>query len=892
MSARTPWWVLVIAAAFVAYFGLLLYCDIRRPVDFGFEAGYSTGRMVVTGVVDGTPAARSGLAAGDVIEAADGRPIRTLVDWTAVDSNVEFDRPIAITVWRGGARIAATIALPPAPWSYWRTTPGIFLLAALSIQLASLGFAVLIVLKRPNDAVARCGAWLLASVAVFKIVLPYRIAAVWRAWPALAGAALWIPHLSDFAVGAVLFTFFANFPRQVVRSRALWVAAWTPMLLALVKPTQFSAEMVYAPEHAAGAPWQGLLLTVMRASYTAAALTVLMINYRRLIDVNERRRVKILVLGALGGLAPGLLVVASFWLTPRTNLTRSIFASPVTALGTVSLLLFPASFAYAILRHRLFDVGMMIRQGVQYALARRVIVWLIPAAGALLVVDVVLHGNQPLTSVLRTRGWIYAIAGGLAWVAHRRRQHWLSALDRRFFREQYDARRILHQVAEDVRDGRGFQRVAVKVVAQIDAALHPRFVALLLREPDAMTYDAVAASSTVEPFSLRVDSTLASLLRVFGKPLEVSAGVEWLRRQLPADEVAMLEQRGIDLLVPIATRPDRAESMLVLGVKRSDEPYSTEDCDLLATIALNLGMLLDRPATAEPIDETFEECPACGRCYDTAGHCEHDSSALTTTRLSRLLAGRYQLDRRLGQGGLGTVYAALDTALERRVAVKVIRDEFLTHADVARRFHREARIAAAFEHPHVVTVFDFGIVAELRAYLVMELLSGRTLRDELRRRTRLPLGDAHRVIRDVCSAIESAHRRHLVHRDLKPENIFLAESDAGSVAKVLDFGLAKMVATVASADTRVGIVAGTLSYMAPEQLRGEDAGPACDVWALAIVLYEMLTGVHPFSTLEAPRHAVLSPKLSAFFERALAMKPAERPSSPAEFLRHFEQAAA
>src|SRR5262249_50687875 len=179
------------------------------------------------------------------------------------------------------------------------------------------------------------------------------------------------------------------------------------------------------------------------------------------------------------------------------------------------------------------------------------------------------------------------------------------------------------------------------------------------------------------PIPLRVDSTIVALLRVLGKPLEVTGGVA---QQLSSEEARFLETQGIGLLVPIVTHSERAESVLVLGIKRSEEPYSCRDSDLLATIAGNLALMLERHAVASaPPSGAFEECPTCGACYDTGTDlCAREGSALVSVQLSRVLAARYHLDRRLGQGGLGAVYAARDTALNRPVAVKVIRHDLVT----------------------------------------------------------------------------------------------------------------------------------------------------------------------------------------------------------------------
>jgi eukaryotic-like serine/threonine-protein kinase len=912
MARGTPrWWVVLLSAAFLAYFALLVYCDVRRPEDYGFDANFTTGRMVLTRVASepaGSPAARAGLAPADLIVEADGRPIRSLEDWTIVDSTVEFGRPIHLRVLRHGELLQVELALAPAPWSYWKTEPGVVLLGFLGLQLVSLAFGMLIVVRRPNDRVALLGAWALATFAVYTIVPPHRFGAVWRNLPPVVGVLMWAPYISSLAVAAVLFTFFASFPRRIVQSRRLWAMLWAPMGMALILPVRDAIFMVYQGVHAPVSTVQGPWLMAATAAYTVAGLSALVFNYRRLTDLNERRRVKVLVIGAVGGLLPGLLVVASYRLRSHANLAQSIFASRATSFGTLSVMLFPASFAYAILRHRLFDIGMMIRQGVRYAVARGVLVSVVPALAVLLVGDVLMRGRQPLAQTLEARAWVYAAIAGLAVVAHGQRQRWLRSLDRHFFREHYDAQQLLRRVVEDIRQVGDFTRVAPRVVAQIEAALHPEFVALLVREPSELHYRSlVAVPAGLAPPPLRVDSKLVALLRIFGKPLEVACGhEEWLTRQLPAEELDVLRQCRIDLLVPIVTHPERAESVLALGVKRSEEPYSQEDCDLLAIIAANLALLLERSAPSPRLNDTFDECPQCGACWDSGTvECEHDRAALVAVHVPRLLATRYRLDRRLGRGGFGTVYSGFDTALDRPVAVKMIRDDLLTDPDVARRFQREARLAAAFVHPNVVTVYDFGMTTAARAFLVMELLDGATLRDALRQDRFGPVR-ALAVMRGVCAAMDAGHRRQLLHRDLKPENIILVKEGDGETAKVLDFGVARTLNDARDSVSDAGRLVGTLRYMAPAQLRGEDGDSSSDVWALGVIAYEMLTGAHPFehfaiagsSDGTAYRQMVARPLSDSpagwrsFFGRALAIDTSHRPASAAAFLTELELALA
>ena len=280
-----------------------------------------------------------------------------------------------------------------------------------------------------------------------------------------------------------------------------------------------------------------------------------------------------------------------------------------------------------------------------------------------------------------------------------------------------------------------------------------------------------------------------------------------------------------------------------------------------------------------------------------------EGAALSLVRLPRLMAERYRLERRLGGGGMGTVYEATDTALERRVALKVMREDIAGSAESAERFRREARTAAAFSHPNVVTVHDFGVAAQGRAFLVMERLEGVDLRGELKQKRRLAAARVVEVLRGVCAALDAAHQRELTHRDIKPENIFLARAAGTEVPKVLDFGVAKFVSASAPTQsmtaTGVGQLVGTLRYMSPEQLQGEPAAASWDLWALAVVAYEMLAGEYPFEGATMPewhaavmagRFTPLAPaSWQEFFARALAAEKSGRPGAASEFLSELEK---
>jgi eukaryotic-like serine/threonine-protein kinase len=205
-----------------------------------------------------------------------------------------------------------------------------------------------------------------------------------------------------------------------------------------------------------------------------------------------------------------------------------------------------------------------------------------------------------------------------------------------------------------------------------------------------------------------------------------------------------------------------------------------------------------------------------------------------------LLGGRYRLFEVLGSGGMATVWRAEDTVLGRPVAVKVLRPDLAAEAGFVDRFRREARHAASLVHPTLVTVFDSGVDGGA-VFIVMELVAGRTLRTVLDESGPIDPDEAVRIAAAICEGLEVAHSAGIVHRDIKPANVLLTP---GGGVKVFDFGIAR--ADGSESLTLTGKVLGTVAYLAPEQARGEQVGPAADVYALGCVLFEMLTGEPPF----------------------------------------------
>src|SRR5215469_17000821 len=257
---------------------------------------------------------------------------------------------------------------------------------------------------------------------------------------------------------------------------------------------------------------------------------------------------------------------------------------------------------------------------------------------------------------------------------------------------------------------------------------------------------------------------------------------------------------------------------------------------------------------------------------------------------TEVLAGRYVLREVLGTGGMATVWRATDEVLDREVAVKVLSPQFASDAGFTARFEREARHAARLSHPRLVTVFDCGVDRGV-AFIVMELVAGRTLRQVLDDQGSLPLGEAVGIAAAVCEALDVAHTAGLVHRDIKPANIVVSRGDV----KVLDFGIARADGTAAGTRT-IGVL-GTAAYLSPEQASGSAAGPQSDLYSLGCVLFEMITGAPPFTADSAvglayrhvhddpgppsARRPAVPARLDWITAQLLAKDPSARPSGAA-----------
>jgi hypothetical protein len=483
------------------------------------------------------------------------------------------------------------------------------------------------------------------------------------------------------------------------------------------------------------------------------------------------------------------------------------------------------------------------------------------------------------------------------------------------WREAADQERILLELTEKVKTVGSVGEISKVVSLDLHAAFHPKSTHVFYRERHSR--DLTLGHSTgmmLREEQIPERSPLLRLVEAYGKAVDYPEDLAGL----PPGERAWLDRLEARLLVPLNGADGTLLGLLVLGEKKSEEPYTPRDRRLLQALSAQIALvyenarLKDRVQQSQTVQrevlaqlagrelELVKECPRCGRCYDAGDErCAEDGATLGyTLPVERTIGRRYRLERLLDRGGMGAIYRAVDLHLARPVAVKVL-NAGVVGEEGARRFASEARLTANLHHPNVVTVYDYGTTDTGAPFLVMELLEGFTLRQALDRRGTLPPLEAAEWLGQACEGVSSAHRAGIIHRDLKPANLFVAEHEGvASVVKILDFGIAKVKSAAlrgAAGLTAPGALIGTFSYMAPEQLERGEVDERSDVFSLGVIAVEALTGRRPYPG-ETPGEilgamfrgeyrfageSAAERELAAVVRRCLARDPAERFASVA-----------
>ena len=657
---------------------------------------------------------------------------------------------------------------------------------------------------------------------------------------------------------------------------------------------------------------------------------------------HRRGRVFLQILGFTFG--PMMVFLMTVLFAPGLN--AYLTARPRVMLGIVTAVLapglaLPVTVPYAVLVHRVLDVRLIARRALQHALARWLATGLVAIPLAALAIYFSVNSDKSLTILFSgPRVPLMLSAALIGAAAMRYRKPLLDAVDRRFFREQYDARQILTRLVERIRSIRDSTSLADLVCREVDLALHLDRIALLVVD--------ASLGLVVDPRSRtrRLDASSALAIAVSSDPLEVdfeSPGSPL--RRLSEKERQWLVESGFRLLVPILSRDGSLLGLIALGEKKSGLPFLKEDRELLHAIASNAAWVLeleqeqesstlsaqrtprellepDDPTPRElppPIVETAKECLKCGALHPSyTVFCSTCSRKLEPAVVPYILPGKFRFERRIGTGGMGVVYSVSDLALGRRVAIKTLRQ--VSSADAV-RLRQEARTAASVSHPHLAPIYGMETWQKM-PMLVLELLEGGTLAQRIVRE-KLELAETLELGIAMADALAQLHAADILHRDIKPSNIGYTRD---RVPKLMDFGIARLLHDLAAEESDDALdgepdedlsappalwlrgaaglpprlrFAGTLSYLSPEALRGEPESPAFDLWSLAIVLYECLLGRKVFAGTSqqvieriraagAPDFSQVCPEhdevLGDFFRAALHRSPGRRPAS-AEAMR-------
>jgi len=671
-----------------------------------------------------------------------------------------------------------------------------------------------------------------------------------------------------------------------------------------------------------------------------AALPVLAFKARRTAG-EERRRVRLFTSCLLIGLGPSIVYLLSYLIPGFGDYQERHLeiGRPMAIVASCFVLSVPLSTAYVVLVHRTLELKLIARRALQYAFARYSALALatVPLAAVL----AYLYENRArslaqLFSGGRTLLLLSASALGMAALSYRRGL--LDWIDRRFFREQYDARQIMTLLVERIRAIREGADLAKLIAREVDLALHLEGIVLLIADArTGMLKDPLDRTRRLD-----ASSPLAGLISSGSEPL----AVDFEDPRSPLARLAEKERHwlvdgGFRLLVPILARDGSLLGVVGLGEKKSGLPFLKEDRQLLHAIASSAAWVLEldhsytvtprtsgqrisallesTPAEPLPVTEVAKECSTCGILYQPyTVFCGTCSRRLEPSRVPFVLPGKFRFERRIGYGGMGVVYGGSDLALGRPVAVKTLRR---VSPEDAMRLRREARTAAAVSHPHLASIYGIETWQGI-PMLILELLEGGTLaqrieRERLSQAVAVDLGIA------MAEGLAQLHSADILHRDIKPSNIGFTRD---GVPKLMDFGIARVMfdlrrdrtvesggstdddaallpptsiwnQTVTSLDLSRQL-AGTLSYLSPEALNGQRADASFDLWSLAIVLYEGLLGRKVFGTGDVrqimtrirlgrvPDFAQVCPEydpvLGDFFRTALHKSLSRRPGTALE----------
>jgi hypothetical protein len=824
-----------------------------------------------------------------------------------------------IEVLRGGETVSQVLPVWKRPNDTFRY------ISYVLLALVNLCVAIWIFIARPDSAVAQVAFFLfLGTARTFAAVALDAFA------PLLSGAALWIALFSvsrgwESLEWAVAYDFALRFPEPLKQPRFLLLLRWILYLagfgILAISIFPLIADVLNLSTASALLPnWFPLagfddLFPVLSDALGAIALlwvpVVLARNYRQLPDPLARRRVRWAVLGIGLAVVPVAFGISAVAIFQSLGHQRAVDAAEsfLDNFAALFLVLAPVALAYAIVKHRVLGIRVVIRKGLQYLLAKnvlRVILWLPLIAIA---VDLALHPREPLADFLLNRSWwfylLLIVSASLTLRYRNRLQTWV---DRKFFRSAYEEEAILSQLIDSMQACENLDEVARVVSEELERSLHPSSIAVLYRRRAGGLF--TVGYPQDQPIGLEFRGVLNERIQDALQGHRSARTFTEIAELLEDRESASNDVLLNTLLIPISGSSAQLLGVLLLGQKKSEQSYSQRDRKLLQAVATQMGLIFEMLALKEQVREEGRvrievlgrldqeriqlvlECPVCGACYNgPATLCAADGTALgLTLPIERIIDGKYRLERRIGTGGMGAVYEASDLRLDRVVAVKVMTGRLFGNTSALRRFEREARAAARLQHLNIVAIYDFGSLRGGGAYLVMQRIVGHSWRTEMTRSGKIRPKRAAGWFEQLCDAVACAHSNGVVHRDLKPENLLVAlNSDGLERVTVLDFGVAKLRDFRENLEpelTSVDRIIGTYGYMSPEQRSGGSVDARSDIYSLGVIAVETLSNSRPPSTgasrewleqtLRWPRPNRTSEELVRLLERTLCESASER----------------
>jgi hypothetical protein len=645
----------------------------------------------------------------------------------------------------------------------------------------------------------------------------------------------------------------------------------------------------------------------------------------------ERRRVRLLLAGLVGGSAPILLVVLAMgiWDEVANAILRPLPFAIAQAIVYPALLSIPLTTTYAVRMRHALDVRLVVRKALQYAMARYTVL-----AAALIPIGVfviLLYTHRDKTLVELVSGpetFLVAAAAALAVFGLAVKGTAMEFIDRRFFREHYDAQQIMRELVEGSRKAADIVELEQLLTNEVDRALRLEGLAFLCLDPQSD----LLVTRTLSLRSLSIHSELAALALQRGGVVDVDPGRPTsLFMQLPREDRQWLTDGAFHLLVPLADSERKLIGLLALGDKQSELPFTAEDRLLLSSLASAAAVTLEERILSPSERDSYSgaelaagECKRCGLlCACTAVECSRCGGPVSPSHVPRVLGSKFRIEERVGAGGMGVVYRGVDLNLGRDVAVKTLPRlaPFL-----AWRLRREARAMAAVTHPNLALIYG----AESwngTPMLIFEYLPGGNLAEKIEQQTLSIRGmlDLGIVLASVADRI---HAAGILHRDIKPSNVGFTGDE---VPKLLDLGLSRAIessqetapsyssrraaATTVSQPGRLdgswfggdcdeardssytppNMLVGTVAYLSPEAANGAEPEPSFDIWSICVLLYESLAGTNPFKAASAMatlgriyearipdvrQYATECPAtVATFFQNALSADRKRRPTS-------------